>query len=48
MAIYEAMRTIFAASTGIGNPVKQLKTPRPNPREDCTFTDTFAGVRFGG
>ena len=48
MEIYEAMRTTFAETTGIGKPVKQLITPKRNPKEGCSSADTFAGARFGG
>jgi hypothetical protein len=48
MEIYEAMRTTFAATIGIGKPVKQLIKPKRNPRQGCTWVDTFAGARFGG
>ena len=48
MEIYEAMRTTFAATTGIGKPVEQLIKPKRNPKEGCSSADTFAGARFGG
>lgn len=48
MEIYEAMHMTFAATTGIGKPVKQLIKPKRNPRKGCSWPDTFAGARFGG
>jgi hypothetical protein len=48
MEIYEAMRTTFAATTGIGKLVRQLIKPKRNPREGCIWADTFAAARFGG